>query len=186
MSQTPNAEALRQAVADEASYMLDTLAAFVACPSFSGQEEDAARFMEGALGALGLSCSRIPLVTEEIESMTMYSPQTTPDNGRYGLLAKHEPQQVQGRSVLFNGHMDIVPTGPESLWTSAPLTARIEGDWMFGRGAGDMKSGIVCAMTALKALHRLGLQPAAALAINTVLEEEKHRQRHPGLSLACA
>lgn len=174
---TPDIEALKTAVAAERDYMLKTLTEFVACPSFSGQEEQAAQFMEGALSALGLQCRRIPLVTDEISSLSMYSPATSPDNARYSLLATHLPSadataEGTGKSVLFNGHMDIVPTGPESLWSSAPLVARIDGDLVFGRGAGDMKSGIVCAMTALKALHRLGLQPAAKLAINTVLEEE--------------
>ncbi len=172
----PDAAALTDAVTAERDYMLETLTDFVACPSFSGQEEQAAEFMEGALSALGLSLRRIPLVTDQISSLSMYSPATSPDNARYSLLATHVPNspatQRAGRSVLFNGHMDIVPTGPESLWSSAPLKARIEGDLVFGRGAGDMKAGIVCAMTALKALQRLGLQPAGKLAINTVLEEE--------------
>ena len=173
----PDSKDLQAAVAAERDYMLETLTGFVACPSFSGQEEEAAQFMEAALSALGLACRRIPLVTEEISSLSMYSPATSPDNARYSLLATHQPSGAAkslgvGRSVLFNGHMDIVPTGPDSLWSSAPLKARIEGDLVFGRGAGDMKSGIVCAMTAVKALQRLGLQPAARLAINTVLEEE--------------
>jgi acetylornithine deacetylase len=172
----PDAAALTDAVTAERDYMLETLTDFVACPSFSGQEEQAAEFMEGALSALGLSLRRIPLVTDEIAALSMYSPATSPDNARYSLLATHVPNspatQRAGRTLLFNGHMDIVPTGPESLWSSAPLKARIEGDLVFGRGAGDMKAGIVCAMTALKALQRLGLQPAAKLAINTVLEEE--------------
>jgi acetylornithine deacetylase len=174
MSARPTLSDIRAAIEALRPYMVETLTGFVACPSFSGEEHGAAVFMEGELEALGLACRRIPLVTAEIEHSPLYSPALSADANRYNLLASLEPEgmEVTGKSLLFNGHMDIVPTGPHSLWSSPPLHAREHQGRIFGRGAGDMKAGIVCAMTALKALQTLGLRPAARVAINTVLEEE--------------
>ncbi len=172
--QRPSTSEIRACIEALTPYMVKTLTGFVACPSFSGEEHGATVFMERELDALGLSCRRIPLVTADIETAPLYSPAISPDANRYNLLASLEPdhQFDQGSSLLFNGHMDIVPTGPHALWSSPPLDAREHDGHIFGRGAGDMKAGIVCAMTALKALQYLGLKPSARVAINTVLEEE--------------
>jgi acetylornithine deacetylase len=45
-------------------------------------------------------------------------------------------------------------------------------DWLHGRGAGDMKGGLVCALLAFKALREMGLQPAGIVGFNAVLDEE--------------
>lgn len=52
--------------------------------------------------------------------------------------------------LVFAGHTDVVPTGPEAAWTHPPFSAHIEDDVMFGRGTADMKSSIACFMAATK------------------------------------
>lgn len=52
--------------------------------------------------------------------------------------------------MVFAGHTDVVPTGPEASWTYPPFSAHIKGDIMFGRGTADMKSSIACFMAASK------------------------------------
>ncbi len=52
--------------------------------------------------------------------------------------------------LVFAGHTDVVPTGPESEWTHPPFSAHIDGDMMYGRGTADMKSSIACFMVASK------------------------------------
>lgn len=54
-----------------------------------------------------------------------------------------------GPTFCFLGHTDVVPTGPESLWTHPPFSAKKVDDKIYGRGAADMK-GNICAF--LKAL----------------------------------
>src|SRR2546426_4973836 len=155
-----------------APYMTQTLSAFVAAPSLSGAEQPAAEFLEPALQDLGLDSERIVLNSSLIESMPLFSCPCDPDNGRYNLLARHLPRSSGGRSVLFNGHIDVVPTGPESLWTQPPYVPWVKDGWLHGRGAGDMKGGLVCALVAYKALRELGLQPAGIVGFNAVLDEE--------------
>jgi acetylornithine deacetylase len=161
------------AVIDELGpYMIDVLSGFVAAQSPSGAEQPAAVYLEEAFNELGLGCEHILLDTRLISDMPLYSCPCSADHGRYNLLARHLPRVGGGRSVLFNGHLDVVPTGPDDLWTRPPFLPWVEDGWLHGRGAGDMKGGIVCALAAYKALHRLRLQPAGIVGFNAVLEEE--------------
>ncbi|ALM86472.1 ArgE/DapE family deacylase [Bordetella sp. N] len=168
----PDLAAIQQAVRAVEPYLLDTLSAFVGCPSLSGQEGQAAAFFESALADLGLTSQRIYLDSASLSDYPLFSTPCCPDGGRYNVLARHEPRAGQGRSVLFNGHLDVVPTGPADMWTRPPFEAYVQDGWLYGRGAGDMKGGLVCALAAFKALRTLGLQPAGAVGFNAVLEEE--------------
>ncbi|MHA1560276.1 MAG: succinyl-diaminopimelate desuccinylase [Alphaproteobacteria bacterium] len=49
-----------------------------------------------------------------------------------------------GPHLVFAGHTDVVPTGPEDLWSHPPFGAEIERGVLYGRGAADMKGGIAC------------------------------------------
>jgi len=70
----------------------------------------------------------------------------------------------------MNGHVDVVPTGPANLWTYPPFEPVIDGDWMYGRGAGDMKSGTAAMIFAMAALRRAGVMPAATVHMEPVIE----------------
>ena len=157
-----------------APYMIETLSAFVRAESLSGAEEPAAVFMEQALRELGLEPERIVLDSDLLKDLPLYACPCSPDNGRYNLLARHVPESPTGRSVLFNGHLDVVPTGPEKMWAHPPFSPIVKDGWLYGRGSGDMKAGIVCSMAAFKALQTLGVQPAGTVGFNAVLNEENN------------
>ena len=46
--------------------------------------------------------------------------------------------------LIFAGHTDVVPTGPTEAWIYDPFGATIDNDYLYGRGAADMKSGFSC------------------------------------------
>lgn len=49
-----------------------------------------------------------------------------------------------GRTLIFNGHVDVVPTGREDMWrVTQPFVPKVVDGRLYGRGAGDMKAGIV-------------------------------------------
>ena len=75
-----------------------------------------------------------------------------------------------GRSLTFNGHIDVVPATPSRRWSYDPWGAEIEGGRMFGRGAADMKAGIVAMLGAVRALRDVGLR--GDVLVETVIEEE--------------
>ena len=168
----PNVADINDAVRKLEPFMIETLSRLVAAASFSGFEQSATYVMEQILSELGLTFDRIFLNSKSLQELPLYSPPCCPDGGRYNLLALHEGPIDDARSVLFNGHLDVVPTGDEGLWRSPPFAPSVEDGWLFGRGSGDMKAGIVCALVALKALWALDLQPAGRVGFNWVLEEE--------------
>ncbi|MCJ2035979.1 ArgE/DapE family deacylase [Methylobacterium sp. J-068] len=88
------------------------------------------------------------------------------------VVALHRPRTETGRSLILQAHVDVVPPGPADLWTHPPFEPVIDGDWMYGRGAADMKAGHAANLFALDALARIGLQPAAAVTLQSVVEEE--------------
>ncbi len=78
-----------------------------------------------------------------------------------------------GRSLLVNGHVDVVPPGAADLWSADPFEPRIADGWLHGRGAGDMKAGFAMALLAIEAL--LDAAPDAIggpLSFASVIEEE--------------
>ena len=88
------------------------------------------------------------------------------------MVGVHQPREVQGRSLILNGHIDVVPVGNASMWRSAPFEPRLDGDRLYGRGAADMKAGIIAWLQAFRALQALGMEPAAPVYLQSVIEEE--------------
>jgi acetylornithine deacetylase len=85
-----------------------------------------------------------------------------------------DERSVRGscRSLILNGHVDVVPPADEALWSHPPFHARRDGDWLYGRGAGDMKAGLAAMTGAVRALRRAGATPAAPVQLQSVVEEE--------------
>ncbi|MBY8987427.1 MAG: M20 family metallopeptidase, partial [Candidatus Lokiarchaeota archaeon] len=79
----------------------------------------------------------------------------------------------EGKNLLFNGHMDTVPPGSEEDWKYPPLSASIKRNKLiFGRGATDMKGGLVAMIIALKILKELKIEVSGNLILNAVADEE--------------
>jgi acetylornithine deacetylase len=76
-----------------------------------------------------------------------------------------------GRSLLLNGHVDVVSAEPLAHWTRDPWGAEVEGDRLFGRGSGDMKGGVVAMQLAIEAARSLGELPGQVV-FQSVIEEE--------------
>ena len=77
-----------------------------------------------------------------------------------------------GRSLALNGHVDVVPPAAAELWTADPFTPVRDGEWLVGRGAGDMKAGLAAMLGAVRALRGLGLAPLGDVQLQSVVEEE--------------
>src|SRR5690242_1734124 len=77
-----------------------------------------------------------------------------------------------GRSLVFNGHIDVVSADPRSSWTSDPFTADIRDGKLYGRGACDMKGGIASMVFAAQTLAALGVERNGDLLVATNTDEE--------------
>jgi len=77
-----------------------------------------------------------------------------------------------GRSLILNGHSDVVPAGPHDLWTHDPYGAIVVDGRIYGRGACDQKGGIAAMITAVQVLSDLGLRPRGDVIVESVVNEE--------------
>lgn len=81
-----------------------------------------------------------------------------------------------GRSLLFNGHTDVVPPGDPADWHGEPpFSGRIDEQYIYGRGSVDMKSGNIAAVFALKALISAGIRLKGDVVFQHVVGEECKR-----------
>lgn len=148
------------------------LATLVRFPSLLGEEASAQDFIEGLFQGMGLKTVRFALSDEELSHLPGYSPTLGHWHRHDNVVGTHKPREIRGRSLIVNGHIDVVPVGAEELWSSPPFEPVIRDGRMYGRGAGDMKAGIAAYITAFRALQRIGRQPAAPVFLQSVVEEE--------------
>ncbi len=78
----------------------------------------------------------------------------------------------KGRSLILNGHYDVVPIGLIDNWKHDPFKGEIEDEKIFGRGTNDMKGGITAMIHAVKLIKQAGVDLKGDLIIQTVPDEE--------------
>ena len=141
-------------------------------PSLRGQEHTAQDFVFSALRSRGLAMDRWAIDVADIESHPGFSPVAVDYTNAINVVGTHRPREEKGRSLILNGHIDVVPVGPLDMWSRPPFEPHIEGDWLYGRGGADMKAGLAANIFALDALASLGFRPAATVHVQSVTEEE--------------
>jgi acetylornithine deacetylase len=77
-----------------------------------------------------------------------------------------------GRSLIINGHIDVVAPGDPSTWDSPAFAAELRDGRIYGRGASDMKGGVGAALFALEVLNALGVKLAGDVIFEAVPDEE--------------
>lgn len=148
------------------------LADFVRIPSVRFQEGPAQDFMAAALRARGYKVDDWTIDLSDLEHLPGFGPIDGDFSRARSVVGSFHPTETKGRSLILQGHLDVVPPGPLEMWTDPPFEPVIRDGWMYGRGAGDMKSGTVAALFALDALARAGFEPAATVHFQSVIEEE--------------
>ena len=170
--ETLSDEAILDAVAAEAGWMEDLLVRLVEAPTTLGNEEPGQKIVEGAFADCGLKPRSVHLDAEALRGAEGASPFSWDIEGKRNVVAGWPAGGSGGRSLILNGHVDVVPPAAEELWTHPPFRAVREGDWIYGRGAGDMKAGLAAMTGAVRALERSGYAPAADVQLQSVVEEE--------------
>ncbi|WP_456274941.1 peptidase [Bacillus sp. AK031] len=77
-----------------------------------------------------------------------------------------------GRSIILNGHIDVVPEGDPSTWNIDPYSGEHVNGKVFGRGSTDMKGGTVALLLAIEALKEKGIELKGDVVFQSVIEEE--------------
>lgn len=177
MSASPSARgAVDAARVDEAvdalaPELIEFAQSIVRIPSVSGNEQAAQRAMAAKYDALGLETDVISSVREEIESHPAFCDDDIPFVDRLNVIGRWRGRGG-GRSLIINGHMDVVPPGDLAKWTRDPFCGDIEDGRLYGRGACDMKSGLASAVYAVRALQSLGVELNGDVILQSVIGEE--------------
>ena len=149
------------------------LQALIRIPSITGSEEAVQAEMERQFREIGLETSRIETDPEAFATDPDFPGAEMPRSslpvvtGRIGRPGE--------RRLLLVGHVDVVPPGDPATWSADPWGGEIRHGAMYGRGACDMKGGVVSILAALRALVVSGAADrldGEVLAVSVPSEED--------------
>lgn len=123
-------------------------------PETGEGEEAAARWVESRCREMGLETH-----FEEVAP------------SRPNVIALHRGAG-DGPTLLYEGHTDVVTEGNPALWTDPPFSATLRDGRIYGRGANDMKAGLVAALVAIRAIVESGVELTGTLLLGAVCDEE--------------
>jgi succinyl-diaminopimelate desuccinylase len=92
------------------------------------------------------------------------------DAGRPNVIATIDGDRP-GRTLLFEGHTDVVTEGDAAAWSVDPFGAELRDGRIYGRGSADMKSGVAAMLFAADAVARSGPFPGRIVVAALVDEE---------------
>lgn len=153
---------------DEAVRFLQKM---VSIPSVTGDEAAIQAFLGKYLKSIGLDVDMWDTDWEELKKHPGYRPVARGYEGRPNIVATARGSGG-GRSLLLNGHTDVIPVGNGEGWSDNPWSAAIKEGRIYGRGSCDMKSGVASHILAVQYLRELGVELKGDVFINIVIDEE--------------
>ena len=178
-----------QRISEEIERLRPSLTEFlqhlVQMPSLPGEEQAAQHFLADKLRALDCEVDILKSDVAILEHHPAFSDDGVSFDDRLNVvgtwtgskLRRPSPlaetkTEVEGRSLILNGHMDVVPIGDPSLWKFPPWSGIVQDGKLYGRGACDMKAGLSAAIFAVEALRNLRFEPLAPVILESVIGEE--------------
>jgi len=171
---------------DRREEMIRFLQGLVRIPSImvTGKERECQEFVASRLAKIGCTVDKWEsdwdAVKRAVSSKTgrpLYVPVETWMPSYQGF--KNRPNVVGvlkgsggGRSLLLNGHVDVVPAGARERWTRDPWSAEIDDGKLYGRGAEDMKAGAAAMIMALDCIVSAGIKLKGDTIVQSVIDEE--------------
>ncbi|MGY1802706.1 ArgE/DapE family deacylase [Blastococcus sp. SYSU D00922] len=155
-------------------WTVERLAALVAVPSVGGTpaESEAQHLLAGWLGELGCDVDTWQIDLAEAATAADAPGQEVERTEAWGVVGT-VPAAEDGRPALvLAGHTDVVPPGDRALWDGDPFVPRIAGGDLHGRGACDMKAGVVSSLAAVAAVRSAGVRLVRPVALHAVVGEE--------------
>jgi acetylornithine deacetylase len=155
--------------------LVTLLGELITIPSLPGAETPAQERVAVAMDACGLEVDLWPIDLQALRRHPAYGVEVEREEalGVVGVLGQGPGNRaLGGRSLILNGHIDVVPAGDEANWSYPPWQGTVAGGRIYGRGAVDMKGGLCCALYAARALHRAGVRLRGRLLVESVVGEE--------------
>lgn len=156
---------------DHGGELVALLQALVRIPSVTGEEGAIQEMIAAELKAMGLS---VDMWEPDWQALKAHPGYVAVDQGYEG-----RPNVVGtlsgsggGRSLLLNGHVDVIPSGPAQGWAFGPWSGELEGGRVHGRGSSDMKAGLAAMTMAVKAIVGVGVQLRGDVILEYTVDEE--------------
>ncbi|MFX1602341.1 MAG: ArgE/DapE family deacylase [Promethearchaeota archaeon] len=175
MSTVSDKERAKEWIRQNKHLLVELTQNLVRIPSVSGEEGEVQEFIAKTLSELELEPK---LVVPDVDILRK-SPDffETTSYARVGYEGRPNVVGVLrgqdgGRSICLSGHVDVVSAEPIENWSRDPWGGEVEGDLLYGRGAGDMKGGIAAMITAVQSIRECGIKLQGDVIIETTIEEE--------------
>jgi acetylornithine deacetylase len=168
-------DGIQQAVASAVSVLRPQIVAalqeLVRIPSQTGSEglaqEAVARLMRAHDLDVDIWEPDTATLEEHAESVTL----TDDFAGRPNVVGVCRGRGI-GRSLILNGHIDTVEVGDPAAWSYDALGGDVHHGRLYGRGACDMKGGLVANLFAVRAVQQAGFAPAGDVVVESTISEE--------------
>jgi len=164
-------EAILLRVEEQRDEIVRFLQKLISFPSVTGNEFKIQQFIAHRLENMKLELDIWEPDVRELERHPSYVPAEQDYKDRPIVVARSKGKR-NGRSLLFNGHVDVIPPGPLQAWNHPPWGGVIEGERLYGRGASDMKSGLTAMTMALECVQGLGVQLDGDVILEYTVDEE--------------
>lgn len=151
--------------------LIEFLQTIIRIPSVTGNEGPIQEFLGDYIGKMGLVADTFVPSLEELRKHPAFVEVSMPYEGRPNVVGILKGTGG-GRSLLFNGHIDVIPEGSDENWTHGCWSGEIEDGKMYGRGAADMKSGVAAMTMALKAIVDNKIRLKGDVILEFVMDEE--------------
>src|SRR6202795_5083314 len=145
---------------------------FFAIPSTRGAEGPCQDMIGDLLRERGYEVDDWHIDVNDLKDLRGFGPIEHDFSRARTVVGTYRPANNAGKSLILQGHCDVVPVGPLDMWETPPFSPVVRDGKMYGRGACDMKSGTIGALYALDAIKAAGLRPTARIHFQSVIEEE--------------
>jgi acetylornithine deacetylase len=167
---------LKQKIIEQIDGRRDEIITFlkklVTFDSVTGNELEIQEFIARTLKHMGLEVDMWEPDHAELKKHPAYVPVEQGYRNRPNVVGIHKGSG-NGKSLLFNGHVDVIPPGPLDAWQSQPWAAGVQNNRMYGRGASDMKSGLAAMTMALDGLIRSEVRLKGDVILEYTVDEEQ-------------
>jgi acetylornithine deacetylase len=151
--------------------LIQKISDLIKVPSVVGKEGPAQDHMRSLYTELGLNVESFEADLDQIKDHPAFIPAPYDYNDRPNIIGVL-PGDDRAPSIILNGHVDVVSPEPFDRWTHDPWGGEVEENRIFGRGACDMKAGLIANAMALKAITDCGIKPAGNVLLQSTIEEE--------------
>lgn len=150
---------------------VDLLSKMVQQPSTQGNERGVQAIVAEKLRGLGLEVDIWDPDYAELARHQYFVPSRDTYTGSPNVVGRWKGSG-SGKSIILNGHIDVVPEGDRSKWANDPFSGIVENGKVYGRGTTDMKGGNVSMILALEAIIRSDIKLKGDVIFESVIEEE--------------